>query len=209
MLLPRMTSPTPFRDLLALEGVEEHLVLRGPVGFMAYHGGSLEEMTDVIASAAAERCDASYYGVVQPPHFNQHLPSHKVSADESPALRQFVEHVDVVITIHGFGRHDMWTTLLLGGQNRELAEHVAAHLRPLLPDYTMETRVDAMPKELRGMHHLNPVNLPRHQGVQIELPPRVRGRSPIWRDWKGPGWTPHTEALIGGLADAAAAWTDG
>jgi phage replication-related protein YjqB (UPF0714/DUF867 family) len=103
----------------------------------------------------------------------------------------------------------MWTTLLLGGQNRELAEHVAAHLRPLLPDYTMETRVDAMPKELRGMHHLNPVNLPRHQGVQIELPPRVRGRSPIWRDWKGPGWTPHTEALIGGLADAAAAWTDG
>ena len=58
MLPPRMTSPTPFRDLLALEGVEEHLVLRGPIGFMAYHGGSLEEMTDVIASAAASASPA-------------------------------------------------------------------------------------------------------------------------------------------------------
>ncbi|MFZ4719729.1 MAG: poly-gamma-glutamate hydrolase family protein [Ilumatobacteraceae bacterium] len=201
-----MTSATPFRDLLAVDGVEERLELRGSLGFMAYHGGSLEEMTDVIAEAAAERSGASYYGVVQPPDFNHHIPSHKVSPAESPTLQRFLEHVDVVITIHGFGRHDMWTTLLLGGQNRELAEHVAGHLRPLLPEYTMETRVEEMPKELRGMHHANPVNLPRHCGVQIELPPRVRGRSPIWRDWKGPGWTPHTAALVEGLATAATTW---
>jgi phage replication-related protein YjqB (UPF0714/DUF867 family) len=100
----------------------------------------------------------------------------------------------------------MWTTLLLGGQNRELAEHVAGHLRPLLPDYTMETDLDHMPKELRGLHHRNPVNLPTNQGVQIELPPRVRGRSPIWRDWEGPGLVPHTQALIDGLVAAATSW---
>jgi phage replication-related protein YjqB (UPF0714/DUF867 family) len=201
-----MTSATPFRDLLAVDGVEERLVLRGSLGFMAYHGGSLEEMTDVVAETAAERSGASYYAVVQPPNFNRHIPSHKVAPEESPLLDRFVGHVEAVITIHGFGRHHMWTTLLLGGQNRELAEHVAGHLRPLLPDYTMETDLDHMPKELRGLHHRNPVNLPANQGVQIELPPRVRGRSPIWRDWEGPGLVPHTQALIDGLVAAATSW---
>jgi phage replication-related protein YjqB (UPF0714/DUF867 family) len=196
----------PFAELLATAGVEEVCELRGRIGFMAYHGGSLEEMTDVIARRAADASGASYYGVHQPPDFNHHLPSHKVSPDESPALRQFVDHVDVVITIHGYGRHNMWTTLLLGGQNRDLAEHVAGHLRPLLPDYTLETSLPDMPRELRGLHHHNPVNLPPNQGVQIELPPRVRGRSPIWRDWPGPGLVPHTEALIEGLVNAATTW---
>jgi phage replication-related protein YjqB (UPF0714/DUF867 family) len=60
----------------------------------------------------------------------------------------------------------------------------------------------AIPKELRGVHDQNPVNLPRRQGAQIELPPRVRGSSPMWWDWEG-GLTPHTEALIDALATAA------
>jgi hypothetical protein len=34
----------------------------------------------------------------------------------------------------------------------------------------------------------------------------VRGSSPLWWDWEGPGLTPHTEALIDGLADAATSW---
>jgi hypothetical protein len=55
------------------------------------------------------------------------------------------------------------------------------------------------------MHPRNPVNLPRSAGVQIELPPRVRGSSPLWWDWEH-GVTPHTEALIDGLAAAATAW---
>jgi hypothetical protein len=52
------------------------------------------------------------------------------------------------------------------------------------------------------------VNLARHGGVQIELPPRVRGSSPLWWDWEGPGLTPHTEALIEGLVEAATTWPD-
>ena len=98
------------------------------------------------------------------------------------------------------------TTLLLGGQNRELAHHVADHLVPSLPEYTILTELDEIPKELRGLHHANPVNLPRGKGVQIELPPRVRGTSPVWKDWTGPGHVPHTVSLIDGLATAAAAW---
>ena len=42
--------------------------------------------------------------------------------------------------------------------------------------------------------------------MQLELPPRVRGTSPLWWDWDGPGLTPHTNALIDALADAARTW---
>lgn len=198
-------TDTPFRDLLATPGVREVCRLEGRLGFMAYHGGSLEHLTDVIADEAAARSGASYYGVLQPADLTWHIPSHRVSPAESPVLAGFLEHVDMVITIHGYGRHGMWTTLLLGGQNRELAGHVSAHLRPALPEYTIETDLEQMPKELRGLHEHNPVNLPRKRGVQIELPPRVRGTSPIWADWKGPGHVPHTVALIDALATAATA----
>ena len=198
---------TPFRELLATPGVREVCHLRGPLGFMAYHGGSLEALTDIVAEQAAERSGASYYGVLQPPDFNWHIPSHRVSPTDSATLAGFLEHVDIVITIHGYGRHGFWTSLLLGGQHRPFADHIAGHLRSHLPDYTVETDLEAMPKELRGLHADNPVNLPRQQGVQIELPPRVRGSSPIWKDWPGPGLVPHTESLIDGLVAAATSWS--
>ena len=51
---------------------------------MAYHGGSLEEQTDVIAALAAERSGASYYAVLQPEDVQWHIPSHKFS----PAARR-------------------------------------------------------------------------------------------------------------------------
>ena len=44
---------TEFAAILNAPGVREICELRGRVGFMAYHGGNLELMTDVIASAAA------------------------------------------------------------------------------------------------------------------------------------------------------------
>ncbi len=93
-----------FATLLAQPGVEEVNELRGRVGFMAYHGGALEAMTDVIARLAAERANASCYSVIQPPGIRDHLPSIQVNPDESAALATFVEHVDIVITVHGYGR---------------------------------------------------------------------------------------------------------
>ncbi len=196
-----------FAELLATDGVREECELRGRVGFMAYHGGSLEEMTDVIAAAAAERSGASYYAVLQPPNLNWHIPSHKVSPEASPALQTFLDHIDIVITVHGFGRQGYFTSLLLGGQNREFAEHVGGHLRTHLPAYDILTDLDRIPRELRGLHATNPVNLPTLQGVQIELPPRVRGSSPMWADWEGPSMTPHTESLVSALAAAASSWS--
>lgn len=196
-----MTRPT-FAELLTHPGVTEECSLRGRLGFMAYHGGGLEETTDIVARQAAEQSGASYYGVLHPPDWDLHIPSIRVTADQSPVLASFMEHVDVVITIHGFGRRALFTSLLLGGQNRTLAAHVAGHLRVVLPAYDIIDELDDIPLELRGVHDRNPVNVPTHAGVQIELPPRVRGSSPLWWDWES-GLVPHTEALITGLAAAA------
>jgi phage replication-related protein YjqB (UPF0714/DUF867 family) len=195
-----------FEKLLAEPGVEEIVELRSSIGLLAFHGGSLERMTDVVAVDAAERAGASVYAVVQPPGLRWHVKSIDVTPDASDCLRRFIEHVDVAIAVHGFGRDGMWTSLLLGGSNRELADHLAAHLAPALPDYEIVHDLDAIPVELRGLHPRNPVNLPRRGGVQLELPPRVRGTTPHWADWSGPGHPPPTEALVAALAAAVQAW---
>jgi phage replication-related protein YjqB (UPF0714/DUF867 family) len=195
-----------FAALLAHPGVDEVCVHRGRFGFMAFHGGSLEEMTDVIAAAAAERSDASYYGVLQPPDLQWHIPSIDVDPEASVELAWFLDHVDVVVTVHGYGRQGLWTTLLLGGGNRALADHLGGYLRAGLPAYDIATDLEQIPKELRGLHARNPVNRPRGGGVQLELPPRVRGSSPLWADWDEPGLVPHTVALIDSLAAAARGW---
>ena len=100
----------------------------------------------------------------------------------------------------------LFSALLLGGNNRPLAHHVGGALQRALPAYDIVTDLETIPKKLRGMHADNPVNLPRQAGVQIELPPRVRGSSPMWWDWEGPGLTPHTLSLIDGLVEAATTW---
>jgi len=177
-------------------------VLGSRVGVMAYHGGDLEVGTDLIADAVAERTGASLYAVRQPEGMQRHVPSIRFRPEHSERLAAFVEHVDVVVTLHGYGRWGRFRTLLLGGRNREVAAIVARSLRARLPAYEVVDDLDDIPRELRGLHRHNPVNLPRRQGVQIELPPRVRGNGPFWTPWDGGFPTPHTERLIDGLADA-------
>jgi phage replication-related protein YjqB (UPF0714/DUF867 family) len=162
-------------DLLAHPGVEEVCELRGRFGLMAFHGGSLERGTDVIAEVAATRAGASFYAVRQPEDLNWHLPSVAFDPAASPALARFVAHVETVVAIHGYGRAEMWTTLLVGGTNRPLAARLRAALEAGLGDgFTVVDDLEAIPTQLRGQHPRNPVNLPRGGGVQLELPPRVR-----------------------------------
>jgi phage replication-related protein YjqB (UPF0714/DUF867 family) len=201
-----LQTEQPFRSLLSQPGVSEVLRLGSQFGFMAFHGGWLEEVTDDIASAAAETSGASYYGVLQGPDDQWHIPSHLVSPAESEALNTFLGHVEVVVAIHGFGRPDLLRSVLLGGRNRELAEFVACRLIAHLPHYEIVHDIRSVPPSLRGQHARNPVNLPRRGGVQIELPPRIRGKSPMWTGFKGPGRVPHHQALIDGLATAASDW---
>lgn len=202
-----MDDPQPFARLLEQTGVREEMVLRSKFGFMAFHGGHLEEVTDDVARTAAARAGASVYAVVQPDSEQWHIPSHLVTRDQSPALATFLDHVEVTVAIHGYGRQQMWRTILLGGRNRKLAEHLAIELIPRLHHYEIVTDLAIVPQELRGLHSTNPVNQSHDGGVQIELPPRVRGRSPLfWGVRSQPRRVPHLEALIAGLASAAMSW---
>ena len=199
------TNASPFARLLSHPGVQEQLELRSRFGFMAFHGGSLERHTHLIAGRAAEAAGASFYAVVQPADFRWHIPSSKVDPDDSPALASFLGHVDVTISVHGYGRGGFFTTLLLGGRNRELAVHLGGRLATSLGHYQIAADIDHIPADLRGLHPDNPVNRPRAGGVQLELPPRVRGMGPFWQDW--PYETnPHTEALVDTLAEVARSW---
>ncbi|MFM7262348.1 MAG: poly-gamma-glutamate hydrolase family protein, partial [Acidimicrobiales bacterium] len=193
-------------ELLSMDGVREESVLRGTFGFMAFHGGDLEEVTDTIARTAAERAGASYYGVLLPDRLEWHIPSRMVTADQSPALASFLSHVEIVVTVHGYGRAGFFTSLLLGGGNRRLAAHLGTLLRRHLPAYDIIDDIDAIPRDLRGLHQNNPVNVPLHSGVQLELPPRVRGASPMFWDWEGPEPAPHTQRLIDALVECAQTW---
>ena len=170
--------------------------MRSSVGFMALHGGSQDRGTDHLASAAAERSGASYYAIVQPSGLRVHLTSRLHNPDHSEVLRAFLQHVKIAISIHGFGREgfSLWVDpergpvieaygpalkgaqsgplrgIIIGGRNKELLQIA----RRLFHDRFAGFHV-ADERVRLGFHPDNPVNLPSEHGVQIELPPGLRG----------------------------------
>lgn len=178
--------------------------LRSRFGFLAIHGGGLEQMTDVIAARAADAADASVYLIRHPDRYPHHLSSARFVREESVRLAEFLDHVDVAVSLHGYGRIGRATQLLAGGGNRGLATHVAAHLD--LPGYHVVTDLDVIPPELRGLHPRNPVNQTRYGGTQLELPIRVRGISPRSPLPGADGLSAVTADLVQGLATAARSW---
>lgn len=197
-------GPQTLSELLADPAVTEAAVLRSRFGVLAVHGGGLEQMTDVIAVRAAEAAGASVYTVCHPAGYPHHLPSARYRPSESTALAEFLDHVDVVVSLHGYGREGRSTDLLAGGANRDLARHLRDHVA--VPGHRVITDLDAIPAELRGLHRDNPVNLPRGGGAQLELPSRVRGTSPRSRPPGADGLSPETAVLVAGLAAAARGW---
>ena len=198
------SAPQTLSALLAHPGVAETSVLRSRFGFLAIHGGGLEQMTDVIARRAADAAGASLYVVQHPDHYPHHLASARYQVHESQRLADFCDHVDVAVSLHGYGRIGRSTQLLAGGRNRDLAHHLARHIE--VPGYQVITDLDAIPAELRGLHPDNPVNRVRHGGAQLELSPRVRGISPRSQLPGDNGLTPATSALVQGLVAAARCW---
>jgi len=209
-------------ELLATDGVEEICELRSRIGVMAFHGGSLEVVTDIIATEVADRAAASLYVIRQPWGFRWHIPSNAMDPKASPALEAFLEHVDTAIALHGwgtdgftqdsettpnvfrFGRDGKDRPILVGGRNRDLATRVATVLRDALPSYEIVDDLEHIPSSVRGLDRRNLVNRVRDGGVQLELTPRVRGLPPFWeREQRGRG-CPDTQALIDALASAIA-----
>ncbi len=138
-------------ELLTLPGVAEHCDLASPnIGVMAYHGGELEKVTDVVASEVARRSGASLYMVTQASDPVHHIASARVSPDHSPSFASFVDHVDCSITIHGYGLKERSRDVLLGGQNRVMASTLAELMRPALPEYNFCDDLDIIPKRLQA-----------------------------------------------------------
>ncbi|OBB69991.1 poly-gamma-glutamate hydrolase family protein [Mycobacterium sp. 852014-50255_SCH5639931] len=201
---PSGPAPQSLSALLSEPGISEASQLRSRFGFLAIHGGGLEEMTDVIAEHAADAAHASVYVLRHPDRYPHHLPSAMFDPAESPRLAEFLDHVDVAVSLHGYGRIGRSTQLLAGGCNRALAAHLARHIQ--LNGYRVVTELEDIPPELRGLHPGNPVNRVRDGGTQLELSPRVRGLSPRSPLPGEDGLSPVTTALIQALAEAARCW---
>ena len=199
------------REFLARPEVTEVCEIRGRFGIMALHGGNLERTTDVVAREVAERAGASLYAVIQEPPHRRHLSSLAFDPEHSPSLARFLGHVDIVISVHGYGRRELMHHLLLGGTNRTLARHVVRHLRKRLPDrYQLVDDLDEIPRELSGQHARNPVNHPAAGGVQIELPPSIRWNMQEWgwSDHQGISRAPDIDHLIDALSSAVETWSE-
>jgi phage replication-related protein YjqB (UPF0714/DUF867 family) len=187
-----------FAELLAYPGVEEHVELRSRFGFLALHGG-LEPGTAELADAAATPSGASIYTVVQPDDLRWHVPAHRMAPSDAPSLAEFLDHVDIVVSLHGYQRPDLPRAVLVGGAHRDLAAQLGARLRAVLPDYDVIDELTRIPADLRGVHPRNPVNLTRSGGIQLELPHRVRSIGP----YRDASYRTHTDALVLALADFA------
>lgn len=183
-----------FDELLRHPGVIEESQLRSRFGFLAFHGGSLERGTAEVADAAAALGGASLYAVRQPEDLRWHIPSALIDPRLSPAFTEFLDHVELVVSIHGYGRKGYSNVVLIGGRNRELASSAAAVLRDAVPSHRFVDDLHAIPPTLRGLHPDNPVNLSRGGGIQIELPPSLRDGEAVAAD---------REALISALAALA------
>lgn len=200
------TGPAPqsLSELLGEPGMVEVSRLRSRFGFLAVHGGGLEKMTDVIAERAADAAGASLYVLRHPDRYPHHLASALFDPAESARLAQFLDHVDVAVSLHGYGRIGRSTQLLAGGRNRALAAHLARHIR--LSGYEVVTELARIPRALRGLHPDNPVNRVRDGGAQLELSARVRGLGPRRRPAGDDVLSPATAGLVRGLVDAAKCW---
>jgi len=187
-----------FAELLACPGVEQHVEFRSGFGFLALHGG-LEPGTAELADAAATTSGASIYTVVQPDDLRWHVPAHRMAPSDAPSLAEFLDHVDVVVSLHGYQRADLPRAVLVGGAHRGLAGRLGERLRVALPDYDVIDDLARIPADLRGVHPRNPVNLTRAGGIQLELPHRVRSIGP----YRDASYQTHTDALVAALADFA------
>jgi phage replication-related protein YjqB (UPF0714/DUF867 family) len=171
-------------------------VLRSGVGFMALHGGSQDRGTDHLARQAALESGASYYAIVQPDQVRIHLTSRLHDPQQSERLQTFLGHVDIAISVHGFGRDgfcfwidpgrgpviDPYGPALRGSQTGPLRGIILGGRNPDLLAAARELFHDRFPgfrladQRVRlGFHPDNPVNLPPARGVQLELPPGLRG----------------------------------
>ena len=200
--------------------------MRSAVGFMALHGGSQDRGTDQLARRAAEESGASYYAIVQPSWLRVHLTSRLHNPDHSEMLRSFLQRVEIAISVHGFGRDgfSVWVDpgrgpviepygpalrgqqtgplrgIIVGGQNADMLDAARRLFHDRFAGYHV-----ADERVRLGFHPDNPVNLPSAHGIQIELPPGLRGIGDLGEQLvpSGDGLVAEVVAALVELADRA------
>lgn len=161
-----------FEELLAHPAVSEEVRLGHTVGVMAIHGG-IESDTAEMAREVCEATGASLYVVEQGDELAWHVPSTQYDPRYSQALASFLEHVTRTVSLHGFGRPHLRGAVLVGGTNHRMRSAMAYLLRARTKLRVVD-RIGDIPTRLRGQHPDNPVNLPSHGGVQLELSATAR-----------------------------------
>ena len=95
-----------FTELLSSPEITEEIEIRSSFGVCALHGGGLERATEAVALDVAENTDSSYYAVIQPEGSRIHLSSKYFDPNQSFKLGQFLEKIDTLVSIHGYGKED-------------------------------------------------------------------------------------------------------
>ena len=197
---------------------------------MALHGGSQDRGTDQIASRAAEQAGASYYAIVQPPGLRVHLTSRLHDPEHSAHLQRVLaarggRHLGARVRARRLCHLDRPGPRPRDRPLRTRAPGAPDGSRSAGSSWEGSTRhcwirrvgcwadrfagYHVADERVRlGFHPENPVNLPSGNGVQIELPPGLRGIgdlgehvepcqeevsprwSPCWSNWHSgpPSW---------------------
>ena len=144
-----------FARLLRCSGVEERVAYGSPIGFLALHGG-LEPGTEGVAARCRGGVGASRYIVTQPRTLGWHVPSHRIVTEEVPGLAGFLDHVDIVISVHGYFRPEWPDAVYVGGGESAPGGLLAAQLRAAVPDLEVVDDLHAIPRRLRGVEPAEP-----------------------------------------------------
>ena len=82
--------------------------LRSSFGVCALHGGGLERATEAVARDVAKETNSSYYALIQPEGSRLHLSSKNFNPAESSKLNKFLQKIDTIISVHGYGKDEIF-----------------------------------------------------------------------------------------------------
>ncbi|MBU7011902.1 MAG: poly-gamma-glutamate hydrolase family protein [Theionarchaea archaeon] len=161
-------------ELISHRDILEYIVLQGPVGVMAIHGGNIERGTEQMAHYVATHSNSSLY-VISPRtkkrDWKFHISSNKINPEESEKLTQFLNHVSTAISIHG---HVIKKNVVcIGGLNTVLRKRIVETLQE---DFEVVDAVEekGICRNLSAQNPKNIVNLAKEKGVQVEIPLLMR-----------------------------------
>ena len=166
------------QELILMAGssdTSEHLHLGSSLGLVAMHGGGIEPGTEEIARFVAYHSGASLYvyaGRLSTGNLSLHRPSHRMKLEDRPLVMQFLNHVNMAISIHGHGRNERCA--YVGGLHQAMVHQFVEVAQAALCHYEWIFNPESIPSGIRGQNPNNIVNLPPAQGMQLELPRDLR-----------------------------------